>query len=311
MVLALNGLINDCIMVLLPFGPGNHMDTTRTENDLLLEALQCLGTYQFQTRLDTTKFSTLKPHAEAFNNMADAIEAFAVKDERQRVSWSERDRLNCMSQLTAGIAHEISNPLEAIVNSIALLVRSNLTPREKRELGDIVSEESTRLQRIFRHFIQFSRFPKARMVPNDVVEAISKLFMLLRFNTPESIKFDLDCCESVVMVLCDADLIHQGLLNLMLNAIEAMPDGGDLVVHVTQDQHHVNICVSDTGEGIPPDSLKQIMEPFYTNRPTGVGLGLAITQHIFAQHGSQLDIASEPGCGTQISFALPRARDHG
>lgn len=287
------------------------MDAPRTENDLLLEALQRLGAYHFQTRLDAGDFPTMAPLADAFNTMADSIEAFVSNDVTRRVTWSERDRLTCMSQLTAGIAHEIRNPLEAIVNSIALLVRNNLSPREKQELSGIVSDECTRLQRIFRHFIQFSRFPIARMEATDIGEAIHKLYTLLSTNNPESVDFVLESGAEGVMVLCDADLIHQALMNLMLNAIEAMPEGGRLSVRVTSDERHVTVCVTDSGEGIPAERLEQIMEPFYTSRPTGVGLGLAITQHILAQHGSRLEMSSDPGQGAQASFTLPRARSRG
>ncbi|AOU96747.1 hypothetical protein BI364_00835 [Acidihalobacter yilgarnensis] len=287
------------------------MDAPRTENDLLLEALQRLGAYHFQTRLDAGDFPTMGPLADAFNTMADSIEAFVSNDVTRRVTWSERDRLTCMSQLTAGIAHEIRNPLEAIVNSIALLVRNNLSPREKQELSGIVSDECTRLQRIFRHFIQFSRFPIARMEATDIGEAIHKLYTLLSTNNPESVDFVLESGAEGVMVLCDADLIHQALMNLMLNAIEAMPEGGRLAVRVTSDERHVTVCVTDSGEGIPAERLEQIMEPFYTSRPTGVGLGLAITQHILAQHGSRLEMSSDPGQGAKASFTLPRARSRG
>ncbi|OBS08244.1 two-component sensor histidine kinase [Acidihalobacter prosperus] len=276
-----------------------------------MEALQRLGAYHFQTRLDAADFPTMAPLADAFNTMADSIEAFVSHDASQRVTWSERDRLACMSQLTAGIAHEIRNPLEAIVNSVALLVRNNLTPREKQELSGIVSNECARLQRIFRHFIQFSRFPIARMEPTDLVEATGNLFTLLGTNNPESVEFALEAEETPVMALCDGDLIHQALMNLTLNALEAMPAGGRLTVRIVPDERHVAVSVVDSGEGIPADRLEQIMEPFYTSRASGVGLGLAITQHILAQHGTRLVMSSEPGRGTQASFILPRARQHG
>lgn len=288
------------------------MDAAHGEQELLVEALQRLGAYHFQTRLNPKDFQGMLPAAEAFNIMADAVEAFVTNDATQRVTWSERDRLTCMSQLTAGIAHEIRNPLEAIVNSIALLVRSNLTPREKQELSGIVSSECTRLQRIFRHFLQFSRFPIARMEPTDIAEAIRKLFTLLGTNQPEDVEFVLEDESGEALILCDADLIHQALMNLMLNAIEAMPEGGRLTARVlSADERHVTVQVCDNGEGIPREQLEQIMEPFYTSRPTGVGLGLAITQHILAQHGTRLEMSSAPGEGTQASFTLPRAHRRG
>lgn len=288
------------------------MDESSTENEMLAEALHLLGAYHFQTRLDIQDFPSLAPVAEAFNTMADSLEAFVSNDAGQRVTWSERDRLSCMSQLTAGIAHEIRNPLEAIVNSIALLVRDNLSAREKRELSGIVSNESSRLQRIFRHFLQFSRFPIARMESTDIGEAVRKLFVLLgtSHNTNE-ISFSLKMEDEAIRVLCDPDLIHQALMNLMLNAIEAMPEGGRLEVDIQPHEHQVAVCVTDSGEGIPADRLKQIMEPFFTSRPAGVGLGLAITQHILAQHGGRLDMQSQPGQGTQASFILPRAKQYG
>ncbi len=288
------------------------MEKLSTENEMLAEALHLMGAYHFQTRLDIKDFSSMAPVAEAFNTMADSLEAFVSNDVDQRVTWSERDRLSCMSQLTAGIAHEIRNPLEAIVNSIALLVRDDLSAQEKQELSGIVSNESARLQRIFKHFLQFSRFPIARMESTDIGEAVRKLFVLLgtSHNTDE-IAFSLKMKDESVRVLCDPDLIHQALMNLMLNAIEAMPEGGRLEVSIQPQDHYVSVCVADSGEGIPGDRLKQIMEPFFTNRPAGVGLGLAITQHILAQHGGRLDMQSQPGQGTQASFTLPRAKRYG
>jgi signal transduction histidine kinase len=181
---------------------------------------------------------------------------------------------------------------------------------------DIVLRESDRLDAIIRDFLQFSRPPHLVRVPTDLGGMLDEILLMLgNQNSPQGsdaprVRMRREVAEPVVKADVDPSQMRQALWNLCLNAVEAMPQGGELRVSVravTPDSGRlaVEITVEDTGVGITAAELTQVFEPFYTTKPQGTGLGLAIAHRIVEDHGGQMRVESEPYRGTRFTISLP------
>jgi PAS domain S-box-containing protein len=236
----------------------------------------------------------------------EALAAATARLHEEQVRLAEARRLACIGELSASIAHEIRNPLSSIVNSLALLESDDLSPDEHRAMVDIVNRETRQLQRILNDFLGFARLRPAEILPADVGVTLREVADSIRVAIPDDadIALRVNLPDAQRPALCDAGLLRQVLWNLALNGVQAMPDGGVLTLGVTCDERRVRVTVSDTGRGIPAAMREKVTRPFVTDREDGTGLGLAMVARILEQHGSQLEIASRPGEGTRMSFAL-------
>lgn len=218
-----------------------------------------------------------------------------------------KDRMAAVGELSAGIAHEIRNPLAAIAGSVQVLKNSrSLTPQEQR-LMSIVLKESERLNKSISDFLRFVRPQEKRAVAFDVAASLAETLDLLA-NSPELherhvIRREID--PPSFQLTGDADQIRQVFWNIARNAVQAMPQGGVLTVHtvVTDDGYH--IVFSDSGRGMSQADLQRLFQPFRTNFPSGTGLGMAISYRIVQEHGGKIDVISREGEGTSITISLP------
>lgn len=219
-----------------------------------------------------------------------------------------KDRMAAVGELSAGIAHEIRNPLAAIAGSVQVLKSSNsLTPQEQR-LMSIVLKESERLNKSISDFLRFVRPQEKRALEFDVAASLAETLDLLA-NSPE-----LQATHVIVreihppsfLIVGDADQIRQVFWNIARNAVQAMPQGGTLTVRTQVDDDAVRILFIDSGRGMSSADLSRLFQPFRTNFPSGTGLGMAISYRIVQEHGGRIDVTSQPGEGTQIAIALPR-----
>jgi two-component system sensor histidine kinase PilS (NtrC family) len=218
-----------------------------------------------------------------------------------------KDRMAAVGELSAGIAHEIRNPLAAIAGSAQVLRNSqSLTPQEHRLMG-IVLKESERLNKSIADFLRFVRPQEKHAVEFDVAASLAETLELFA-NSPElradhAIRREID--PPSFHLVGDADQIRQVFWNLARNAMQAMPNGGTLLVRgsVTADEYQ--IVFSDSGRGMSEGDLRRLFQPFRTNFPTGTGLGMAISYRIVQEHGGRIDVASRVGAGTTITVSLP------
>ena len=218
--------------------------------------------------------------------------------------WAE------VGTFTGGLAHEIKNPLSTVLLNLQLLqedLDSN-DPAYSRLSARLntVSREAARLRDILDDFLRFAgklELRKEKVDLNAILEELVDFFapqaqlshVQLRFN-PRS---------SPVMVQVDPRLIKQTILNLLINALHAMPNGGDLILSAGTTANSAVVDVIDTGSGIPPEAIDKIFRAYYSTKKGGTGLGLAMSQRIVREHGGDLTVSSEPGKGSDFRLRLP------
>jgi signal transduction histidine kinase len=243
--------------------------------------------------------------------------ALVIENSKLYQQMKERDRLAALGEMSAGLAHEIRNPLAAIKGAIQYLDPKRL-PTEDREFLEIIVEEVNRLNGVVTQFLDYSRPLKPALAPGDVNEILDKTFRLLLAETPPQIEVRLELAPGLPRVQCDAEQLKQVFLNLALNAYQAMPRGGKLSVSTRVERDElafwregkrrrdvVEIRFRDSGPGIPEEARENIFVPFYTTKEKGTGLGLAICQRIVKAHLGSITVRSTGSEGAEFVIALP------
>ena len=218
------------------------------------------------------------------------------------------DRLTALGQLSAGIAHEIRNPLGSIKGSIEILENSISQDHPKHEFIQIIKEETVRLNSIVSEFLQFARPPKPVVEPaslNDLIESTLVLFEKQKAGAKIEIRKKLDA--KLPLIKMDSDQMRQVLLNVILNGMQAMPDGGvmELKSGLGDAQETMFVEISDTGIGIDQENLDHVFDPFFTTKPQGTGLGLAISHQLVANHGGRISVRKNQDRGVTFRIELP------
>jgi len=250
---------------------------------------------------------------EAFNSLLSKLERARRRVERYHYEQMKRaDRLASIGEMAAGIAHEIKNPLAGIAGVIQVLKRDSPAGDPKRAVLDEVLSQVERMDKAVRNLLSFARPPEPKMTMVDVNELVSRL---LDFLAPQFAKNGITperkLTAGLPWLVLDPDLMQQAILNIALNAIKAMPDGGRFTVEsraeppVGDVPGAVKLLFSDSGEGISAENLSRIFSPFFTTRQQGTGLGLSITQRIVEQHNGDISVQSDPGHGAVFSISLP------
>ncbi|GAA3401256.1 PAS domain S-box protein [Paenibacillus hodogayensis] len=212
------------------------------------------------------------------------------------------ERLSIAGQLAAGIAHEIRNPLTAIRGFHQLMQNGGA----KQQYFDILSSEINRIESILTELLMLAKPQQVKFDHNDIVSLLVQVTSLLETQAVlTNIRLAIRCEHRSLYLRCDENQIKQVLINLIKNAMEAMPEGGDVLIEVQAAEDRLHIEVSDKGKGIPNHVLAHIGEPFYTTKEKGTGLGLMITQRIIANHQGSMKIDSRFGEGTTFRIEFP------
>ena len=221
------------------------------------------------------------------------------------------DQYTEIVRLAGGLAHEIKNPLSTIRMNMELLAedfRESDAPRDRRAMKKInlVQRECQRLQELLDSFLQFAKAHRLNLQPSDLNAQVRRM---LDFYRPKAQEAGVEIVDyltgNLPTVLLDREALHGALLNLLLNAEQAMPDGGQLVVRTYGTANGVALDLIDTGCGMDEPTRAKIFETFFSTKRGGSGRGVPTTRKIIEGHGGQITLQSEPGRGTQVTLKLP------
>jgi two-component system sensor histidine kinase PilS (NtrC family) len=220
-------------------------------------------------------------------------------------AMARSERLAAVGTMAAGLAHELRNPLASMSGSVQMLVGNKAFDDDDRRLMGIVLREADRLNALVSEFLQFARPSPAQLEPIDLRQVVdSTLALFANDPTRSGIQVRTELAESLP-VIGDLGQLGQVLWNLLGNAADAMPEGGEIRVVARRRGEQVELAVSDHGPGISPDDLPRIFDPFFTTKELGTGLGLAIVHAIVQAHHGEVLVHSETGRGATLSVRLP------
>jgi signal transduction histidine kinase len=221
------------------------------------------------------------------------------------VSYSQR--LAALGRLTSGVAHEVKNPLNAMMIHLELLKeRLDAPSQEVRQSLEVIGGEIRRLDRVVQGFLRFMRPHELELKPIEVTTLLQSAVLLVEAEwQSQGIRFSIEVAPGLPAVEGDEELLRQALLNLIQNACQAMPRAGVVTVGARVDGHTLCLEVADEGVGIPPEEVERIFTLYYTTRPDGTGIGLSVVYRIVQMHDGSIDVRSEPGRGTTMTIRLP------
>ncbi|HDI83185.1 MAG TPA: GAF domain-containing protein [candidate division WOR-3 bacterium] len=229
-----------------------------------------------------------------------------IREMEERIKRQER--LAALGEMSAGMAHEIKNPLAAVKAGIEYLMRG-VREEEKIESFNLIMKEIDRVDRIVKGMLAYARRPPLRMKEFDICECIEKVLAIYGINSREkNIRVEVHCVGNIIMY-GDEDQITEVITNLFLNAVEATPEGGKIWIEIEEKDEQVVIRVSDNGPGISEEVKEKIFNPFFTTRSQGTGLGLSITHRIVTDHGGVIRVENNREGGATFIVILPRRKN--
>ncbi len=259
-----------------------------------------------QARMELTRWS---------QRLEDRLQEKTLELTRAQKQVTHMEKMASLGKLAATVAHELNNPLAGILNYAKLVDRTLIedAPSDSRQAElqrylQLIQQEATRSGDIVRNLLNFSRRSGGEFRPHHLNDILERAVMLIRHHLEISgMTLRMEKVEGDDLATCDADQVVQALVALLVNAMEAMEEGGTLTLMAGRRGENFLLQVADTGSGIPAEALPHIFEPFYSSkdRAQGAGLGLAVVYGIVQRHGGHIDVESQPGQGTTFRMVLP------
>ena len=277
----------------------------------LAQAAQEVADGNWKTSVEVEGHDEVGQLAESFNRMTTELLA-------QKERLVQTERVAAWRELARRLAHELKNPLFPLQLTVENLLRARAQSPEQFEemFGEsarTLLAEIANLKGIIGRFSEFSKMPQPQLQQvqvNETVRGVAQLFQAqLQAPGRNAIACNLELDNDLEPIAADPDLLHRALSNLVLNAMDAMPNGGALTLRTHRDNGKAVIEVSDTGSGLTPEECQRIFTPYYTSKQHGTGLGLAIVQSVISDHGGRISVQSEPGRGTTFVIELPINRE--
>jgi signal transduction histidine kinase len=271
-----------------------------------VEFTRVLGRGEFGKRVEVKSSDEIGDLAESFNRLS--MELKTVKEKMEEAytytHLLQAEKLSSIGQISAGLAHELKNPLAALK---MLFQAYKDQPDMTKEDAEVITGEIEKIDNILTRFLGFVKEKSANFTDVNLNSLIDRVLSLATFDIESrNIRIQKDMLETLPPVSADWALLEQVFLNLVLNAIEAMPEGGEIRISGKTDENFVEVMVWDRGSGIPEEVKKKILDPFFTTKETGTGLGLSIAYNIVRTHGGRLYFSSSEKMGTVFTVRLPK-----
>ncbi len=247
--------------------------------------------------------------AAAFNRMMDELERSRELEAVRRSQLAHTEKMAAVGALAAGVAHEVNNPLAGILACLENIENAPADEGMRRRYLELIRDGIQRIERTVQNLLDFSRPREMTLEPTSINHNIRHVVELVSYQLNRAgVELGLELDPGEPEVLADHFQMEQLLLNLVLNAIQAMPDGGRLTLRTRVEGETIVVEVEDTGTGIAPEIRGRIFDPFFTTRDVGegTGLGLAVSDAIVRAHGGAIELESEEGRGTVFRVRLPR-----
>jgi signal transduction histidine kinase len=276
----------------------------------LTEAAVEVASGAYGTEVDLKSNDEMGLLADSFNAMSRKMAADIEQLRELNEHLIRTEKLAAAGKLAAGVAHEVNNPLASISSLIQILQSQDGMSAESNEMLRLISTQIARITGVLRDMMDFASVRPPTRRPLDIRTAIDSSIRLASFDRAfQSISVNISVEPDLPMVSGDSDQLQQVFLNLLLNARDAMQNGGDLWIcaSLNRTREEVVVEIADNGEGIKPDAIPHIFDPFFTTKPTGsgTGLGLAVCYGIVTSHGGRIEVSPNDGCGTIIKVCLP------
>ncbi|HEC36150.1 MAG TPA: GAF domain-containing sensor histidine kinase, partial [Anaerolineae bacterium] len=243
-------------------------------------------------------------NAKLYTELAD----FAHEVERSQAQLVQAEKMAAIGRLAASLAHEINNPLQAIHNSLHLAMLESLPEAKRHRYLAMAREEVDRLIEIIQRMLDFYRPSGGGVVQTDVNQVLQNVLAIAGKRIQHGhVRIHTRLAGDLPLIPAVPDQLAQVFLNIVINAVEAMPEGGDLRVGtlLTEDGEWILAAFRDSGPGMTPEQIANVFEPFYTTKPSGTGLGLAISYGIVERHGGTIEVSSQPRQGATFIVRLP------
>jgi two-component system, NtrC family, sensor histidine kinase HydH len=235
------------------------------------------------------------------------MEKRAEEQKRLVGKLHQAERMATLGEMIASVSHEIKNPLGIIRSTADLLEKKVVQYDPQNQLASVIREEADRLNRIVTEFLDFARPQTPRIQPAPIEAILRKNIHFLDLELKRcSVTIEEDYLNNPELVPVDQDLLYRAFLNILLNAIQAMPDGGHIKIKVRHDPQKVEITITDSGPGLSKEELAKVFKPFYTTKEKGSGLGLAIVKNIIEAHEGTIEVSKAAATGTSVSISLPK-----
>ena len=272
----------------------------------LAHALNSVRFGRFEPMLLPERTDELGDLQNSYRIMVNRLREEEIERQKTQELLGETEKMATIGTLAAGIAHEINSPLTGAMHCVQALRKDSLPPRKRDQYLQVAGESLERIQRAVSQLLDYSTIHATNFSGCDISRLAGKTLELLAYRIGES-GIEVENRLPPLAIRADAHKLEQVFVNLVVNAIEAMPSGGRLEISHVEDGPSLTLIIADSGEGIPEENLDRIFDPFFTTKGTGkgTGLGLAVCRKIIEQHGGRISVSSRPGEGTNFFISLP------
>jgi signal transduction histidine kinase len=274
-------------------------------------AAEAIGRGDLSRRVELQPLDDIEKLIRSFNQMADRLEQTVSEERDLQQQLSRTEKLAAIGELAATVAHEVNNPLDGLQNCSRIIRRSAEDPQKVRHLLDLMDGALYRIEMIVRRLLMLARDEPPRLAVTPLNEVITEAIAFVEPRIArQGVELVREVPERPLYVECDRQQLVQVMINLMVNALDSMPDGGRLTIGLGPAKGgQLNLSVRDTGSGIAREHLGRIFEPFFTRKAggAGTGLGLAVVKKIIDAHRGRIRVDSRPGEGTSFTIELSAA----